>query len=122
MVRACCEWSPINWTKWSIELAVAVSALAIDSVDGQRSWPSAVTRLDLLKVVGSSPDFFASPETDNPAPSASRSSAAQIWSWVRERGDLGCRAMGLPAHGLGIITLTAGFSQSGGLRQTLCLK
>src|ERR1700761_6611233 len=115
MVRPCCGWSPINWTKWSIELAVAESALATDSVDGQRSWPSAVTRLDLLNVVGSSPDFFASPETDNPARSASRSSAVQTWAWVKACGDLGCRAMDLPAHGLGIITLTARFSQLGPL-------
>ena len=74
--------SPINCTKLSIELLVAASALAIDSVDGQRSRPSAVTRLDLLKVVGSRPDFLASPEADSPARSASRSSAVQIWSWV----------------------------------------
>src|SRR3984957_17027081 len=85
--------SPIKCTKLSIELLVAASALATDSVDGQRSRPSAVTRLDLLKVVGSEPDFFASPEADIPAPPASRFSAVQIWSWVNIFGDFGSRAI-----------------------------
>ena len=88
--------SPINCTKVSIEVPVAASALASDSVDGQRSRPSAVTRLDLLKVVGSSPARRASPEGDSPARSASRSSAAQTWPWVSIRGALGCLAIGNP--------------------------
>src|ERR1019366_9219708 len=74
--------SPINCTKVSMELLVAASALATDSVDGHRSRPSGGMRLDLLKVVGSRPERLASPEGDSPARSASRSSAVQIWSWV----------------------------------------
>ncbi len=53
--------SPINCTNESTELPVAASALETDSVEGQRSRPSAVTRLDLLKVVGSRPERLASP-------------------------------------------------------------
>ena len=41
---------------------MAASDLATDSVEGQRSRPSAVMRLDLLKVVGSSPARLASAE------------------------------------------------------------
>src|ERR1700680_544031 len=85
--------SPINCTKVSIELLVAASALASDSVDGQRSRPSAVMRLDLLKVVGSSPARLASPEGDSPPRSASRSSAVQTWPWVNMRWDFGCLAI-----------------------------
>src|SRR6266571_4305808 len=69
-----------------MELLVAASALDTDSVEGHRSRPSAVMRLDLLKVVGSRPERLASPEGDNPARSASRSSAVQIWPWVSMRG------------------------------------
>ncbi len=76
--------SPINCTKLSMELLVAASALATNSVEGQRSRPSGVMRLDLLKVVGSRPARLASPEADSPARSASRSSAVQIWSWVSD--------------------------------------
>src|SRR5580692_7918948 len=90
---ACRAPSPINCTKLSIELAVAASALAIDSVEGQRWRPSAVTRFDLLKVVGSRPDFLASPDADNPARSANRSSAVQICSWVSTGCALGGLAM-----------------------------
>src|SRR5262245_37338241 len=61
---------------------VAASALATDSVDGQRDRPSGVTRFDLLKVVGSSPDFFASPDGDRSARAARRSRAVQIWLCV----------------------------------------
>src|SRR5687767_866268 len=61
---------------------VAVSALATDSVDGQRGRPSGVMRFDLLKVVGSSPDFLASPDADSPERAASRSIAVQISAWV----------------------------------------
>src|SRR3984957_12333232 len=50
------------------------------SVPGQRSCPSAVRRFDLLNVVGSRPDFFASPEADNPCSAASASIARQISS------------------------------------------
>ena len=39
---------------------------------------SGVMRLDLLKVVGSSPAFLARPEVEMPARAASRSSAFQI--------------------------------------------
>src|ERR1700757_3861628 len=69
-VRTVHALSPIKCTKLSIELLVAASALATDSVEGQRSRPSAVTRLDLLKVVGSRPAGRASPEGDNPARAA----------------------------------------------------
>src|SRR6266550_4808935 len=86
-----------------MELLVAVSALATDSVEGQRSRPSAVMRLDLLKVVGSRPARLASPEGDSPERSASRSSAVQIWPWVSMRGVFGCLAMGRPRQILGII-------------------
>src|SRR5712664_300354 len=77
-----------------MELLVAASALATDSVEGHRSWPSEVMRLDLLKVVGSRPARLASPEGDSPERSASRSSAVQIWPWVSMRGVFGCLAMG----------------------------
>ena len=46
----------------SIVAPVACNTFAMDSVDGQRGRPSEVTRFDLLKVVGSSPAAFASPE------------------------------------------------------------
>jgi hypothetical protein len=61
---------------------VAANAFATDSVDGHRAWPSEVMRFDLLNVVGSSPDFLASPEGESPAAAARRSSAVQIWVWV----------------------------------------
>jgi hypothetical protein len=50
-------------------------------------------RLDLLKVVGSSPARLANADVVMPARSASRSSAAQIWSWVSMRGAVGTLAM-----------------------------
>jgi hypothetical protein len=87
-----------------MELLVAASALDTDSVDGHRSRPSGVTRLDLLNVVGSRPERLANPEGDSPARSASRSSAVQIWSWVSVRGAFGCLAMGQLRQKLGIIT------------------
>ena len=68
--------------KVSTELPVAASDLATDLVDGQRGRPSGVMRLDLLKVVGSSPAFLASPEGVSPECAAKRSSAFQIWLWV----------------------------------------
>src|SRR6476646_2708324 len=76
----------INSRKASIGVPVAVSALAIDSVEGQRARPSAVMRFDLLNVVGSSPARRASPEADRPARSASRSIADQICAWVSIEG------------------------------------
>ncbi len=69
-------------TKVSTLVLVAASALATDSVEGQRGRPSGVIRFDLLKVVGSSPAFLASPEGDSLARAASRSMAFQIWLWV----------------------------------------
>src|SRR6478736_4371659 len=62
----------------------------------QRSRPSGVMRLDLLKVVVSRPERRASPEGDSPARSASRSSAAQTWPWVSTRGVFACLAMRNP--------------------------
>src|ERR1700756_766785 len=56
---------PTRCRKLSMELLVAASALATDSVEGHRSRPSAVTRLDLLKVVGSRPAALARAEADN---------------------------------------------------------
>src|SRR6266851_1879424 len=50
--------------------------------NNQRGRPSGVMRLDLLKVVGSSPAFLARPEGESPARAARRSSAVQIWAWV----------------------------------------
>src|SRR6478736_8369654 len=64
--------------------------------ESQRSRPSGVMRLDLLKVVGSRPERRASPEGDSPARSASRSSAAQTWPWVSTRGVFACLAMRNP--------------------------
>src|SRR5258707_14495732 len=87
-----------------MELLVAPSALATDSVEGQRSRPSGVIRLDLLKVVGSRPARLASPEGDSPARSASRSSAVQTWSWVSIRGVFAVLAMAQSWLKLGIIT------------------
>src|SRR3954468_18373933 len=70
--------SEISDTKMSKLTPVAPSALATDSVDGQRARPSGVTRFDLLNVVGSSPDFLARPDGESPATAARRSSAVQI--------------------------------------------
>src|SRR6266478_4267402 len=77
-----------------MELLAAASALDTDSVEGHRWRPSGVMRLDLLKVVGSRPERLASPDGDSPARSASRSSAAQIWSWVSACGAFGGLAIG----------------------------
>src|SRR2546423_15538643 len=65
---------------------VADNAFATDSVEGQRARPSRVMRFDLLKVVGSSPDFLASPDGESPARVASRSRAVQILAWVNMAG------------------------------------
>ena len=51
------------------------------SVDGQRGRPSAATRFDLLKVVGSSPARRASPDALRRLRSASRSIADQMRAW-----------------------------------------
>ena len=72
----------ISLTNTSIDVPVAESALAIDSVDGQRARPSAVMRFDLLKVVGSRPARFASPDADSPARVARRSIADQTCACV----------------------------------------
>ena len=61
---------------------VAASALAIDSVDGQRARPGGVMRFDLLNVVGSRPARRASPEAESPARAARRSMADQTCAWV----------------------------------------
>ena len=74
--------SVISVTKVSTLVLVAASALATDSVDGQRWRPSGVMRFDLLKVVGSSPAFLASPEAVSLLRAARRSSAFQIWACV----------------------------------------
>src|SRR5712692_31822 len=90
---------------------VAARHFATDSVDGQRSRPSGVTRFDLLNVVGSSPARLASPEADNPARSARASIAAQIWACVSIAACGGIAIEGKPGAGtiirsLGIITST----------------
>src|SRR6202034_2167330 len=72
----------INSTKISTGVRVAVSALAMDSVEGQRARPEAVMRFDLLNVVGSSPARRAKPEADSPARAARRSTADQTCAWV----------------------------------------
>src|SRR5580704_2587741 len=74
--------SPISCTKISTLVLVAVRALATDSVDGQRSRPSGVMRLDLLNEVGSSPAALARPEGDRPARAASRSRAVHSCACV----------------------------------------
>src|ERR1700733_3045198 len=75
----------INSTKISTGVPVAVSALAMDSVEGQRARPEAVMRFDLLKVVGSSPARRAKPEADNPARAARRSTAHPTFPRVGEK-------------------------------------
>src|SRR3546814_9938110 len=55
------------------EAPVAFSTLASDSVLGQRCLPSLVMRLLLLKVVGSSPAWRASPEGERLYRAARRS-------------------------------------------------
>ena len=77
-----------------IEAPVAARTFAMLSVLGQRDLPSRVTRLDLLKAVGSSPALRASPEGLRPYFSASRSMAVQISlcvsmggsAWLDRRG------------------------------------
>src|SRR3979490_755238 len=103
--------SSISCTKVSNGTLVALSALATDSVDGHRGRPSMVMRLDLLKVVGSRPDFLARPEAVIPERSARRSSAPQIWSWV-SISDW-CLAIGnQPCQNLGIIAVFHRVAQS----------
>src|SRR6185312_582676 len=71
-----------RFMKVATEAPVAARDLATDSVEGQRGRPSGVMRLDLLKVVGSSPAFLARPEGVSLARAASRSRAVQIWLCV----------------------------------------
>ena len=68
--------------KVSIEVSVADSDFATNSVEGQRARPSGVMRFDLLKVVGSSPAFLARPDAESCARAASRSIAVHIWACV----------------------------------------
>src|SRR5580704_3916539 len=75
-------------TKASSDVAVAASALLIDSVDGQRARPAAVMRFDLLKVVGSRPDALARPEADNLLSFANSSIADQTCACVSIRTPL----------------------------------
>src|ERR1700674_3309630 len=72
----------ISSRKASIGVPVAASALAIDSVEGQRARPCGVMRFDLLNVVGSRPARRASPEADKPARAARRSMADQTCACV----------------------------------------
>ena len=83
--------APIRATNWSTVVLVAARHFATDSVDGQRCRWSGVTRLDLLKVVGSSPARLASPDGEVPARAASASMASQIWVWVEHGGWRGRR-------------------------------
>src|SRR4029079_323612 len=96
--------SVISVTKVSNLVPVACNDLATDSVDGHRCRPSAVTRLDLLNVVGSRPAFLASPDGDSLARAASRSIAVQIWLWVSMAISAGTTV--LCYDQLGIITLS----------------
>ena len=70
-------------------------AFATDSVDGQRGRPSGVMRFDLLNVVGSRPDFLASPDGDSPARAARRSRV----SWTRPGGPRPSGSRSPNAHG-----------------------
>ncbi len=70
--------SPMKAISSASEAPVACRILASDSVLGQRSLPSPVTRLLLLNVVGSRPARRASPEGDMPWRSANRSMARQM--------------------------------------------
>ena len=56
---------------------VAARILATDSVDGQRSRPSGLTRFERLKLVASRPAFRARPEAERLYRWAKRSMAAQ---------------------------------------------
>src|SRR6202051_4344111 len=95
--------SPISCTKTATLVFVAVRALATDSVEGQRSRPSGVMRLDLLNEVGSRPAALARPEADRPARAASRSRAVHscacvsIGSLASRDADLG-PAIGIIAY------------------------
>src|SRR5258706_9888717 len=86
-------WPSIRLTNCASEAPVAASTLARLSVEGQRSLPSRVTRLDLLNVVGSRPARRARPEAVNPLSEASRSSARQMSLW---RSMAGWWGTGLP--------------------------
>src|SRR3981081_2511081 len=113
--------APIRATNWSTVVLVAARHFATDSVDGQRCRWSGVTRLDLLKVVGSRPARLARPEGEVPARAASASMASQICVWVSmadgagvDMADLGGgagapgsrrRGRGCHVPDLGIITL-----------------
>jgi len=57
----------MSCTKTSIGVPVAASDFPMDSVEGQRWRPSELIRLEMLKVVGSSPAFLAKPEVERPA-------------------------------------------------------
>ncbi len=78
----CRPLGSISATKVSNGVPVAASALAIDSVEGQRARPCGVMRFDLLNVVGSSPARRASPDADRPARAARRSMADQTCACV----------------------------------------
>ena len=75
---------------------MAVRTLEMLSVLGQRSLPSRVVRLLLLKVVGSRPARRANPEADSPCSRANRSMARQISEW---------RSMGTLSYKVGIFAL-----------------
>src|SRR5215831_6568048 len=82
--------SVMSSTKVSTLVPVAASALAIDSVDGQRARPSGVMRLERLKVVGSRPERLARPDAERPERAARRSRAVQICEWVNMEGHNPC--------------------------------
>ena len=73
---------------------VAASTFETDSVEGQRSRPSGLVRLERLKLVGSRPALRASPDADSPYFSASRSMAAQIFAWESMARSDGKAALG----------------------------
>ena len=72
----------MNLVKSWILAPVEDSIFEILFVDGHRGCPSLDQRLLLLKVVGSNPLHFASPEHDIPCSVAKRSIARQTSSWV----------------------------------------
>lgn len=64
-------------TKWESVESVAPKTFAMLSVDGQRCLPSEDILLELLNVVGSSPESRARADTEIPISAANRSIARQ---------------------------------------------
>ena len=78
MTCGTCRYAPPPERNASKLSPVASSTLATLSVDGQRSRPSLLTRLDLLYAVASRPASRASAEAERPCRSATASMAFQM--------------------------------------------